>query len=177
MNENTYTLKELLDKLKIESLNVNDPDTVNTNVHSVSELKGSSLNHDLNIELKSYIYITKDSLQEIWDNVCNEYVRVFCEKHDYEFIEDFWVAGNVGTIICLGDMFVSMDDIRYDVDNNVPVEKFEVWYWKSIDRADKGLKYLNYSSFCKGAPDPIPQSVLDLYEQAMNEIEKYKTND
>jgi len=54
-------------------------------------------------------------------------------------------------------MYVGMDDIRYDIDNNIPEDMFEKWYWKHLDRYESGIKYMNYESFCKGCPDPISE--------------------
>ena len=82
-----------------------------------------------------------------------------CLSHE----DDCWVADDAGTTACIGDMFVDFNDIRYDIDNDVPEPKFEEWYWTSLERAELGIKYMNYESFCKGAPDPVPP-------ESMNEI-------
>lgn len=94
------------------------------------------------------------ALKYLWRDTCNEYLRIFCTKHGYEYEPDMWVADNPGTIVMIGDMFVSMENIRYDVDNNVPEEYFEKWYWKSLDLHELGVEHwMNYESYCKGAPD------------------------
>ena len=92
------------------------------------------------------------SLKGNWKSVCNEYLKRFCERHDYAYEPDMWVANEPGTIIEIADMFVTMDNIRYDVDNEVPEEKFAQWYWASVDRHMLDLEDINYQSFCKGAP-------------------------
>ena len=113
-------------------------------------------------------------LKKQWCDICNEYVRLFIEKHELEskYYEDYWIANDPGTIICISDMYISMDDIRYDIDNDIPKEKFEEWYWTSVDRAENGLQYLNYPAFCKGAPDPIPADRLEEIKKLKKKVEQ-----
>ena len=111
--------------------------------------------------------MNRKELREQYRNIVDTYVREFVAKHDYN-MSDYeiglcWVADDAGTTACIGDMFVDFNDIRYDIDNDVPEPKFEEWYWTSLERAELGIKYMNYESFCKGAPDPVPP-------ESMNEI-------
>ena len=77
--------------------------------------------------------ITKDNLNDIdkvltsnqarktlWKDVCNEYLEAFCWKHGYTYDKYVWVGDDPGTVANIGDLFVGMDDIRYDIDNNIP---------------------------------------------------------
>lgn len=111
--------------------------------------------------------MNRKELRDQYKNIVDAYVREFVAKHDYD-MSDYeiglcWVADDTGTTACIGDMFVDFNDIRYDIDNDVPEPKFEEWYWTSLERAELGIKYMNYESFCKGAPDPVPP-------ESMNEI-------
>lgn len=96
-------------------------------------------------------------LEDRWTSICNEYVKEFCKRHEYDSEPDvdwYWIADNPGTLIEINDMFINMETIRYDVDKNVPEEKFEQWYWKNLELTELGVEHwLNYSSYCKGAPD------------------------
>ena len=126
------------------------------------------------------------SLEKEWKILCNKYLKKFCDKHGYAYEPDCWVSNNPGTIACVNDMFVSMEDIRYDVDNCIDIDCFEAWYWKSVDVYSlTGQKYMNYSSFCQGAPDQwteerlnsireAKQRVLDAQYALEQEINKYK---
>jgi hypothetical protein len=62
----------------------------------------------------------------LWKSVCNKYLKLFCDKHDYDYEEakDSWVANNVGDIVLIGDYYVSMNTIRTDIDMNAPEEEF-----------------------------------------------------
>lgn len=97
--------------------------------------------------------VLKD-IAEMWRDICNDYLYFFCEKHEFTYDDTMWVADNPGTVIMIGDMYVNMEDIRYDIDNNVPEDKFEKWYWKNLELYELGVEHwMNYSSYCKGAPD------------------------
>lgn len=105
--------------------------------------------------MEYYHTIEKTELKDYWRTICNLYLKQFCKKHDYLYEPDMWVVGDPGTIICINDFFVAMDDMRYDIDNNITPEMYEKWYWKALDFHEKtGKNYLNYQSFCKGAPEP-----------------------
>ena len=119
--------------------------------------------------------ITKDNLNDIdkvltsnqarktlWKDVCNEYLEAFCWKHGYTYDKYVWVGDDPGTVANIGDLFVGMDDIRYDIDNNIPESCFEKWYWKNLEVYElTGCHYMNFSSFCMGATDNWPEERLD----------------
>lgn len=117
------------------------------------------------------------SLKSEWQELCNKYLKKFCERHEYTYEPDCWVANDPGTIACVNDMFVSMEDIRYDVDNLIDTDCFEAWYWKSLDVYElTGQKYMNYSSFCHGAPDPWTEERLNSVREAKIKVEEAKQN-
>ena len=127
------------------------------------------------------------SLEKEWKILCNKYLKKFCDKHGYAYEQDCWVSNNPGTIANIGDMFVSMDNIRYDIDNDIPEEKFEKWYWKSLEVYELvGEKFMNYESFCKGCPDywsedklesirKAKQRVIDARDALEREIQNHKS--
>lgn len=139
---------------------------------------------DKNIKSNKELY--KRELKLNWKEICNNYLFEFCNKHEYAYEPDCWIAGDPGTIVNIGDMFVSMDNIRYDIDNDVPEEYFERWYWKSLEVYELvGEKYMNYENFCRGCPDywtepklasirAAKQRVIDARDALEREINKYK---
>ena len=113
----------------------------------------------------------------LWRDACNEYLEVFCTKHEYNYEPDMWIANDPGTIAMIGDMFVSMDNIRYDVDNDVPEEYFDKWYWKNLDLHELGVEHwMNYESYCKGAPDIWTDEQMDKIRQARAKVEETKAD-
>lgn len=111
------------------------------------------------------------SLKSEWQELCNKYLKKFCDKHEYAYEEDCWVANDPGTIANIGDMFVSMDDIRYDIDNCIDIDCFEAWYWKSLEVYELfGEKYMNYESFCQGCPDYWTEDKLESIRKAKQRV-------
>ena len=111
------------------------------------------------------------SLKSEWQELCNKYLKKFCEKHEYTYEEDCWVANDPGTIANIGDMFVSMENIRYDLDNDIPEEYFEKWYWKSLEVYELvGEKFMNYENFCKGCPDYWTEDKLESIRKAKQRV-------
>lgn len=109
----------------------------------------------------------KQSTQERWREICQEYLKLFCDKHEYSFEDCFWVADDYGTIACVSDMFISMEHIRYDIDNNIEETMFEKWYWKAIEIFElTGQDFMNYESFCKGAPDIWTEEKMEKLREA-----------
>ena len=121
-------------------------------------------------------------LKERYRNICNEYLQRFCEKQglDYE-PDDTWVAGNAGDCANVGDFYFGFDEIRYDIDNNIPMGKIIEWYDYCLETSMLDLPLrINYPSFCKGAPLPYnkeqiakAQVLKARMEQAEEEFRKY----
>ena len=133
--------------------------TVNEECHNTSNLISFNQHTD---RMKKWVYI------------CNEYLKEFCNRHDYAYQPEDWIGGEVGEIIEIADMFVTMDDIRYDVDNNIPTDKFSDWYWNSVEHSELGLTYMNYPSYCKGAPDPYTQEQIQSIREGQMRVRKAK---
>lgn len=113
-------------------------------------------------------------MRAAWDGICEAYLRVFCERHGYDFGEAFWESGDPGTVAVVDGMRVGMDVIRYDVDNRVPAGFFGAWHeYESeicgMEEAFRGFKdfreldHLGYRDFCEGVPLPYtPEEMLGL---------------
>ena len=103
------------------------------------------------------------------------FLKTELNKYGYDIDEDCWVGDDPGTIAMISDMFVSMDNIRYDVDNNIPIETYEEWYWKSLEVYElTEQNYMNYESFCKGAPDIWTDERLKSIKEAKFRVEEAK---
>ena len=72
------------------------------------------------------------SLSERFESVCDEYMEAFCLKHDLSMYYD-WVGKEVGGVVVIGDYFINFDDIRLDIDKNVPEPCFFNWYHVALD--------------------------------------------
>lgn len=112
------------------------------------------------------------NIKDRWRTICNEYLLLFCNKHGIQYKTDTWVVDNPGTIVEVGDMYVHMDDIRYDVDNNIQEDYFEKWYYKGLEVYElTGRNYMNYESFCKGAPDYYTPEKMEEIKRAKARVQ------
>ena len=85
---------------------------------------------------------------------CNEYLRVLCEKHDFDFEEakDSWVGGSIGEITMCGDYYVAMPTIIADIEMDAPEEEFIKWYDYNLVANEFGFTTPNFESWLKGCP-------------------------
>ena len=86
-----------------------------------------------------------------YEDVCNEYIRRFCEKQDIEF--DGWVGNEVGGIasfIC--QYFFTIDDITLDMNTNQPVGLILDWQSDGVDYNifNETPQNINYKSYTMG---------------------------
>ena len=113
-------------------------------------------------------------MTQLWENykkACNDYLQAFCQKHDFDFnsVDTGWVVDKPGTIIVIGDYFVSMEDIIVDIEQNVPEEKFLEYYdWSLND----GCNW-NYETWLRGGPIPLEYYDMDV---KINEFKRYLDN-
>jgi len=101
---------------------------------------------------------------------CNWILFSFCGKHEYEYEEDLWVAGDIGTIALIGDLYVDLQDMITDLNNNAPKEEFLKWYDYSLEVYQLGLNNVNYKSWLNGCPrytDEELKMIREKKEEAM----------
>lgn len=86
-------------------------------------------------------------LEERFKDICNEYLCLFCKKHDV--YDSGWVGGLVGGIIEISDCYFSLGDISLDIDlDALNEEKNSIWdwYWCNVESQEN----INYYSYLKG---------------------------
>ena len=107
-----------------------------------------------------------ESLKQQFEEVCNAYLDAFVKRHD--LVSADWVGPGVCEIVCANDeVFLDFDDIRYDVDNAASLSVNEIWDWVDYCRRLEYLecpKKINFPSWCKGAPKPYTDKMLDELE-------------
>ena len=98
--------------------------------------------------------MSKAKAKEYFVKGCNEYLRLFCEKHDFDYEEakESWVANCVGDITCVGDIFVGMQTIIADIEMDAPEEEFIKWYDYNLVAHEFGFNTPNFESWLKGCP-------------------------
>ena len=85
---------------------------------------------------------TTPSLKDRFDKLANTYVQQFCAKHEVE--SEFWVADRIGETILISGQYLQLDDIRYDIDNNVPKGKIWDWMQWCSEMSDYSVSFRNY---------------------------------
>jgi hypothetical protein len=93
-----------------------------------------------------------EMIKQQYETACNAYLRAFCEKHEYDYEPDAWVANEVGEIACVADYYVSMPTIRYDIDNDVDENEFVRWWDYCIRANDLKQPTPNFRRWCEGCP-------------------------
>lgn len=125
--------------------------------------------------------VTKEHARAMYNLGCIEYLRLFCEKHDfdYEDTKDAWVGNDVGGVACVGDYFVDMGVIIADIEMGAPNHEFIEWYDYSLVASEFGLDVPNYKSWVNGCPRTSAETLEHLrkLKQELNDcIKKEKEN-
>lgn len=90
-------------------------------------------------------------LKKEFEKACKGYVEVFMKKQglvedDGELYPHEWLGSDVGGVLIVGDEYISFDDIRVDVDQNIERGKYFDYYYHSVEGGYKG----NYRSYLMG---------------------------
>lgn len=125
--------------------------------------------------------VTKEHARAMYNLGCIEYLRLFCEKHEfgYEDVEDAWVGNEVGGVACVGDYFVDMGVIITDIEMDAPEDEFIKWYDYSLVANEFGLNVPNFKSWVKGCPRTSEETIerLRKLKQDLNDcIKREKEN-
>lgn len=98
---------------------------------------------------------TREELKLNYTAACNAYMAAFCEKHNFDYEPDAWVGGATGGIAEINDLFVSMDDMRADIDRDAPEEEYVKYYdyCTRVDTIGHGeLSTPNYDGWLRECP-------------------------
>jgi hypothetical protein len=113
--------------------------------------------------------MNKKTIKENYETACNEYLRLFCEKHEFEFEPDSWISGDIGGIACVADYYVDMHTIRTDIDTDAPEKEFIEWHDYCVRAGLFNIITPNFRSWIKGCPRKTESELLHL-EALRNEI-------
>ena len=127
--------------------------------------KGEAHEHDRKIALNAYT------------SACNKLLRLFCDKHEYDYDPLCWVGGDTGGVAMIGDYSVDMETIITDIKMEAPEEEFLKWYDYCLEAHDLHITAPNYRSWLMGCPR-IPEEGLqrlrDIRAQLFEETERVK---
>lgn len=69
--------------------------------------------------------------KELYDQAVHGYCKLFCEimwDDNTAYDPDYWVAGDIGDVICIADYWFSFSDIKKVVDKNIDKDTVFEWY-------------------------------------------------
>ena len=114
--------------------------------------------------------MSKEKAREFFVKGCNEYLRLFCEKHDFDYEEakESWVANCVGDVTCVGDIFVGMQTIITDIEMDAPEDEFIKWYDYNLVANEFGFTTPNFESWLRGCPR--------VSDETFNKLQALKNN-
>lgn len=112
----------------------------------------------------------KRSVRMRYKDACNDYLRLFCQKHDFTYDPDYWAGGDVGDIIEVDDYYyVNLDTMRYDIDNDIAAEEFVLWY----AYCQEVKEHMNFENWCKGAPRLTDEEIEEQRKKRMAWIDDF----
>ncbi len=116
-----------------------------------------------------------ENVKKSYENACNEYAKLFCEKHGFDFEDGSWVAKDIGEIFEVCDYYVNMSIIRESIDNDRKAFDFFDWYDYDLRVRSLGVErgYLNFKSWCMGAPR-INDDEFERIEEMHKKVEALK---
>lgn len=116
-------------------------------------------------------------LDQQYTDSCEDYLRAFCDEYHLVYTRDSWVGGDVGSVACIGEFFIDMEDIRFMLLNDVPWKT----YLENMDynqRAiDLNVNMINLRSWCMGCPRLSAEQLTKLTnmrDELDNLTKKYK---
>lgn len=94
-------------------------------------------------------------LKKDFENAVHSYMIRFCDKHGCYYDPTFWVGNNIGGVVCVDDMFLDFEDIRYDIETEQPKRNIKDWYNYTSEQLKlqtytDDIPQVNYKSWCMG---------------------------
>ena len=121
----------------------------------------------------------RELLNKRYNDVCEEYLMAFCDNYNRVYERDSWVAGDAGTIACVGDYFFDfIDVIKYSVDNNLTDwDELIKWYDYTLFANEYNQTIPNFTAWHKGCPrltNDEQERLVKLKKDFEDTIKEYK---
>jgi hypothetical protein len=116
--------------------------------------------------------MSKEKAREYFVKGCNEYLRLFCEKHDFDYEEakESWIGNCVGDVTCVGDYFVGLQSIIADIEHDAPEEEFIKWYDYNLVAHEFGFTTPNFESWLRGCPR-VSEEAFEKLQRLKNDLD------
>jgi len=108
----------------------------------------TNLSKNMEIKIKFSIKKQQDAkkiekLKKDYERVCNQYMKLFCEKQDLGF--DGFVNDDIGGIALCSDFFFNFQDIVWDVNAKIAKGVIIEWYDAQLENPEKAINYYSYT--------------------------------
>lgn len=95
----------------------------------------------------------KEKLKDDFNKAVDAYLEAFLKMYEWDSFYGGWVAEDrTGVYTYADDVYVSLSDIIYIVDNDVPKEEFNKWYSYCLWAHDFNMTIPTLPAWVKGAP-------------------------
>ena len=117
-------------------------------------------------------------LKEDYARIADDYMCAWCLKHEYDY--DAISRMDDDYRVCeAGDIYLSLDDVRYDINNNLPENVFEDYYWYASDVAmyapDISITLPQYNAGYRPFTRIELEKLKDAHERLMQAKDEYET--
>ena len=83
-------------------------------------------------------------LKTKYEKIVNEYLQAFIEKQELDAENCYWIGDRIGEILSVNEQYYfNLQEIRFDVDNNIKAGVILEWQNECIDNNFK-VNYENY---------------------------------
>ena len=87
-------------------------------------------------------------LKTKYEKIVNEYLNIFIEKQGFDAENCYWIGDKIGEIFSVNEQYYfSLQDIRFDVDNNIKAGAITDWQDEAINNKNK--RHINYENYIK----------------------------
>lgn len=119
--------------------------------------------------------MNKEKIKELvkrYEKACNDILRAFSETYDVYVDSEDWVAGQVGTTVCVNEeYYLNMEDLLLMLNNGVGFDEFLRWWDYSLECSMLELPSPNLRSWLKGCPTYTHEE-LDKIKEKQEEVRK-----
>jgi len=117
----------------------------------------------------------KEYVKEIkkeFESAVQKYTEEFCQKMYGEprCTEDFWIGGDVGGVVCIGDEYWGFDQIRETVNNDYDPKEVFAWYdyCVRLGSIDHTIPVPNLEHWMAGCPRYTEEQISEIENQVKN---------
>ena len=109
-----------------------------------------------------------------FDKAVADYVAALLKMYEWDDFYGFWVGDDNTGVYAYGDnYFISLSDIIYIVDNNVPFEVFDEWCEYQPGAYEVGIPVPNLPSWHKGCPRYSKEEIEEM-RRKLKKISNYE---